>query len=231
MRELKQNFDTMKMNYMDLKNQYELVNIKFQNVGDENFNIKRDLIMYEKEIKSKNDIIEKLKHELLDLGRRSFGEKSETGRNSMNSNFQQEHREYMNMSNMNNNNTNMKNSNEMKMYSPETTMYTNNNNSRRNVSTNETKSMNNSLLYDRNDKLDNSIISTNSTKSSVLDRNSIRGETKSTSTGGKINVLPSQKNIFIKEGKILEIETKLYSLQQERDKVYNIIISDTIRTI
>lgn len=35
----------------------------------------------------------------------------------------------------------------------------------------------------------------------------------------KINVLPSQKNILQKESIILSIETKLYTLQQEKDKV------------
>lgn len=34
------------------------------------------------------------------------------------------------------------------------------------------------------------------------------------------NVLPSQKNMLQKENIILSIETKLYTLHQEKDKVY-----------
>jgi len=34
-----------------------------------------------------------------------------------------------------------------------------------------------------------------------------------------INVLPSQKNMLKKESLILSIETKLYTIQQEKDKV------------
>ena len=38
------------------------------------------------------------------------------------------------------------------------------------------------------------------------------------------NILPSQKELVKNESKILEIEIKLYNLQQERDKVITIFL-------
>ena len=59
-KETKQNYDLIKSNYNDIKNQYDLLNIKYQTLTDENFNFKRDKALYEKQIKTKNKMIETL---------------------------------------------------------------------------------------------------------------------------------------------------------------------------
>ena len=59
-KETKQNYDLIKSNYNDIKNQYDLLNIKYQTLTDENFNFKRDKVLYEKQIKTKNKMIESL---------------------------------------------------------------------------------------------------------------------------------------------------------------------------
>ena len=58
--ETKQNYDTIKSNYNDIRNQYDLLHIKYQTLSDENFNFRRDKDLYEKQIKSKNEMIENL---------------------------------------------------------------------------------------------------------------------------------------------------------------------------
>ena len=59
-RETKENYIIIKNNYNDIKNQYDLLNIKYKTLSDENYNFKRDKILYEKELKSKNVIIDDL---------------------------------------------------------------------------------------------------------------------------------------------------------------------------
>ena len=59
-KETKQNYDLIKSNYNDIKNQYDLLNIKYQTLTDENFNFKRDKALYERQIKTKNQMIESL---------------------------------------------------------------------------------------------------------------------------------------------------------------------------
>ena len=59
-KEAKKNYDIIKSNYTDMKNQYDLLNIKYITLSDENFNYRRDKDLYEKQIKSKNEIIENL---------------------------------------------------------------------------------------------------------------------------------------------------------------------------
>ena len=51
----KQNYDMIKRNYTEMKNQYELLNMKYQTLSDELFNVKRDKLLYEREIKTLND--------------------------------------------------------------------------------------------------------------------------------------------------------------------------------
>ena len=72
LKEYKQNYENIKSNFLDLKNQNELLNMKYQSMADENFNLKRDLIFLEKEIKNKSDIIERLRNELLDTNKKTF---------------------------------------------------------------------------------------------------------------------------------------------------------------
>ena len=45
----------IKRNYTEMKNQYELLNMKYQTLSDELFNVKRDKLLYEREIKTLND--------------------------------------------------------------------------------------------------------------------------------------------------------------------------------
>ena len=58
--EAQENYSIIKNNYNDIKNQYDLLNIKYKTLSDENYNFKRDKILYEKELKSKNNIIDDL---------------------------------------------------------------------------------------------------------------------------------------------------------------------------
>jgi len=59
-KETKRNYDMIKNNYTDMKNQYDLLNLKYITLNDENFNYRRDKDLYEKQIKSKNKMIENL---------------------------------------------------------------------------------------------------------------------------------------------------------------------------
>ena len=59
-KETRQNYDLIKNNYTEIKNQYDLLNIKYQTLSDENFNYKRDKLLYEKELKTKNQMIQNL---------------------------------------------------------------------------------------------------------------------------------------------------------------------------
>lgn len=57
-KETKQNYEEIKSNYINIKNQYDLLNLKYKNLSDENFNFLRDKTLYEKQLKSKNKIID-----------------------------------------------------------------------------------------------------------------------------------------------------------------------------
>ena len=59
-KETKRNYDIIKSNYTNMKNQYDLLNIKYINLSDENYNYKRNKDLYERQIKTKNEMIENL---------------------------------------------------------------------------------------------------------------------------------------------------------------------------
>ena len=59
-KETKENYVSIKNDYNDMKNQYDLLNIKYQTLSDENFNFRRNNLLYEKELKTKNLMIEDL---------------------------------------------------------------------------------------------------------------------------------------------------------------------------
>ena len=59
-KETKENYAMIKNNYNDIKNQYDLLNMKYQTLSDENYNFRRDKLLYEKELKTKNLMIENL---------------------------------------------------------------------------------------------------------------------------------------------------------------------------
>ena len=66
LREFKQLYESLKINHYDIKNQYELLQLKHQTIADENYNLKRDLLLYDKEIKNKSDMIERLRFDVID---------------------------------------------------------------------------------------------------------------------------------------------------------------------
>lgn len=58
--------------YLEQKNRLELITLKLNSASDENYNLKRDIFMCEKENKNKTEIIEKLRLGMLDAGNRGF---------------------------------------------------------------------------------------------------------------------------------------------------------------
>jgi len=74
LKDAKNNFETLKASYYELKNQYELLNIKFQTVNDENFSLKRDLYLQENENKNKNDVVDRYRNEVLELKKKQMNE-------------------------------------------------------------------------------------------------------------------------------------------------------------
>jgi hypothetical protein len=88
LRESKQSFDMLKSNYYEIKNQYELMSMKYQSMADENFNIRRDLLLYEKEIKIKNETIERLRREIIESNKKNLlGEMSSNSGSNLNLNL------------------------------------------------------------------------------------------------------------------------------------------------
>ena len=59
-KETEKNYNMIKSNYTDIKNQYDLLNMKYITLSDENYNYRRDKDLYEKQIKTKNEMIENL---------------------------------------------------------------------------------------------------------------------------------------------------------------------------
>ena len=49
-KETKKSYSLIKNNYYDIKNQYDLLNIKYITLNDENYNYKRNKTLYEKQI-------------------------------------------------------------------------------------------------------------------------------------------------------------------------------------
>ena len=109
-KETKQNYDLIKNNYYDIKNQYDLLNIKYQTLSDENFNFKRDKLLYEKELKTKNQMIQNL------LGKSSALQKKELQKKINTYKTQEEHNyfEQINYISKNNKNKNKYNPNNIK---------------------------------------------------------------------------------------------------------------------
>lgn len=52
-REIKQLYEALKLSHYEMKNQYELLHLKYQSLSDENYHLKRDLLLYER--KTNND--------------------------------------------------------------------------------------------------------------------------------------------------------------------------------
>jgi hypothetical protein len=262
LRDAIQSYDALKLNFIEIKNQYDLINIKYGSLSEEYSLLKRDMIFYEKEIKSKNETIESLKNDMISNTRRSGGlidkeisfnshlEDNEyySGINNYNNNIKSNFNNYNNFKRPHsgtdsNNNTTTNNINKSKNYNEtfpmintnsnnntsllnskdintninrqEKTIFKSNNSTNNNSNNNSNK---NSFLVNNNEQTNN----TNSNVNSFNIRNSNPSEkyiNNNSDLERKINIFPSQKNLIQKEEKILVIETKLYNLQQERDKV------------
>jgi hypothetical protein len=204
LRDLKQNLENVKQSYVELKNQNELLNIKFQRINDENFNLKRDFVIYEKEIQSKNELLEEYKQEIenrkviyepkkhySDIKKENLREKEA---------IQHIHNNSMHEDPVRNNYLNR---NTRLPQAPKKNNYSFNNDTKNEISfvTEVSLTTNNNAPIN--------------TKSSFI------GGSRSHYTNNEtnINILPSQKDIIKKESRILDIETKLYTLQQEREKI------------
>lgn len=59
------NYENLKTSYLEMKNQFELINLKFQNLTEDNYSLKKETLNLAKEIRSKNDLIDSLKEEIL----------------------------------------------------------------------------------------------------------------------------------------------------------------------
>lgn len=262
LRDQKQSFDTLKSNFMDLKNQNELLNIKFQRIADENFNLKRDNTMYEKELKSKTDLIEKYKNELINSENlnKYFNNKIEKENKCSDINvstISNQYDKYEKIDNLINRNQERSPHRELKRdrdrsinnFNTKSNLAINANN----VNLNETISSLNSVGTRNSTQFNNSQISKNNFLNNNYQekydpisnmRSSIQSNTRNSTTSvngsSKINtnsnypqnetrvsgnVLPSQKVMVMKESRILDVETKLYTIQQERDKVINFLIN------
>ncbi len=66
MRESRQNYESLKLTYFELKNQNEITNMKFQEVNEESFNQKKEVIRLEKETRMQREVIEKLRNDFLE---------------------------------------------------------------------------------------------------------------------------------------------------------------------
>lgn len=235
LREQKQSYDSLKSNFMELKNQYDLISLKYQRVTDENYNHKRDLSLYEKEIYAKNDLIEKLKREMLDFDRKSLGNNTtsagfKSGIDSKKDFKTVDYGDYLGdrEDNFGYNINFSKNNSKLNSNNSNNSMYSNmyNKNMKRSSNDNLTAGFNksnNTSFGVSNDKMENSMVSSGSTRVSHLSQElqNAKYPQNKKNFETKINILPSQKDIVKKESRILEIETKLYALQQEREKVYN----------
>ncbi len=155
---MKQNYDNLKLNHIDLKNQYELLSLKFENLSEDNFNLKKNTIHLEKEIKNREEIIQKFRSTTLSYD------------NNENSSFK---------------NNPLYTKSARKSLEP-----------RRIDTSGDLKRMNTTCTED-----------------------TVHIKTTSRKSHQEINILPSQKNIVERENKILELETRLYTLQQEREKI------------
>jgi hypothetical protein len=281
-RDQKQNYDMLKSNYLDIKNQQELVSIKLDSITDENKNIKRDLQLYEKEIKSKNEIIEKLKDEISFLKSEKYRSISNTNNLNNNQTTTSNNKTWnkFNNSNQDANNINRKESGvsknlsfysvndevkhlntmpsdsfeskaNMTQFNSNGRNYTNKNISMLdgslNMTLNPTNTKGNNLktniithTYETNYNTTNSDSFYNNQKNQNFNNNQMANNNKTNSEPEKSinynhknqhmnasltnNILPSQKELVKNESKILEIEIKLYNLQQERDKVITIFL-------
>jgi len=66
LRESKQNYDALKLSFFELKNKNEILNMKYEEINEENFNYKKEMIKLEREVKVQREIIEKLRNEVLE---------------------------------------------------------------------------------------------------------------------------------------------------------------------
>lgn len=86
-----------------MKNQFELINLKFQNLTDENFSLKKESLNLEKEARSKNELIESLKSEIIQMNKNNLSNKKNP--HDTNSSGSYNDNSFSNMKNKNNMNS------------------------------------------------------------------------------------------------------------------------------
>jgi hypothetical protein len=252
---------------MELKNEMELSNLKFQRVSDENFSMRREIQILEKEVKSKNDLIDKYKNEIIEIRNsrnnsinfdklnydledkrsnsnsslnnhtyfqstnESFGniiQKSPSYHNSYNNNnLNPQIASQTNNINNNKNNFNTKNITNNTNYEQNQNKPLNTQNKKQtSYNLNSASSSETQYTFDRVGSQDKFKETSNHTIKENISNNSLANKSmynlnqqSMNHHETKINILPSQKEIVQKETRILQIETKLFSLQQEREKV------------
>lgn len=197
LRESKQNLEALKSNYYEIKNQYELLNMKHQTLSDENFNVKRDLLLYEKEIKNKNEIIERLRKEIIETNKKNF--LSSDGASGSGSN--------LNL-NLNLNNI-LKGGDNYDNYE-----YKNNYNTNFTQNNLRTKGLSKKDQYEKNLEEFNKTLNTGTMTAGNKKNNKEEDDPLASSMP---NILPSQKGNLEREKKIRAVEVQLYSMNRERD--------------
>jgi hypothetical protein len=99
------NYENLKTSYLEMKNQYELINLKFQNLTEENFSMKRESINLSKEINSKQDLIDTLKSEILNLNKNKINNNQYSYNISTADNYNNNNDSFISYNNTNTNNS------------------------------------------------------------------------------------------------------------------------------
>ena len=208
MKEYKQNYENIKSNFLDLKNQNELLNMKYQSIADENFSLKRDLIFLEKEIKNKSEIIDRLRNELLETNKKSLSNDYYTSKYN--------NEVYFNL---------IKSSNSIGRdktdYSSNYDNYSSNYNKNNKINESYNKSNEKNINSNNDNKKGSKNLNITNANSNTNINTSNKNVGKrgyyNDSVTNSMNILPSQMNNMKNENKLLDIENKLLKVQKERD--------------
>ena len=209
LRENKNSLESFKTNYYDLKNQFDLINMRLQHSSEENQSLKKDMINLEKENKNKNDIIDRIKGETRSsIVKERESDETVFNRNKETNAFNKKN-ELLNNSVIN-----------RPRYSNENVSESNNvsNNNAYKINSNNNNNMNSSYLNNSNQSNNNSNILNNSVNENK--QNKIIDIPKKNKVSNNVStILPSQAGFIKNESKILELENNLLSLQKKRDQV------------
>jgi len=227
LRESKQNYDALKLSFFELKNKNEILNMKYEEINEENFNYKKEMIKLEREVKVQREIIEKLRNEVLEDKQNIIGGYNNSNINNHNNSYEAHLKEY-NTSNSNN------------YYNRETVpVHTNEEYEDRNIN-NYNNRNNQNNQNNQNNRYDNNIEKpivekTISNRKISTSNKSLEDYTElkiAKQINKKINMkndimymsndmsmLPSQKVGQEREFKVREVEVKLCEAQKEKDRI------------